>query len=155
MWVRFPPSAYKKQLMQNLQDQDPGEKERKGFKVGLATLAAVFLILLVVVIFFVKGCDKGKKEELEAQKITPQEETAQEAEIAPQPAPVGEGEVAGEEMSEEAATQEGKTYTVKSGDTLYEIGLKFGVDWEEIAKVNGIDNQAALKVGDEIIIPSE
>lgn len=30
------------------------------------------------------------------------------------------------------------TYTVKSGDTLSEIGQKLGVDWKEIASLNGI-----------------
>jgi len=31
-----------------------------------------------------------------------------------------------------------KIYTVKSGDTLSQIGAKFGADWQTIAKLNGI-----------------
>lgn len=31
-----------------------------------------------------------------------------------------------------------RTYTVKRGDTLSEIGAKLGIDWREIARINGI-----------------
>lgn len=47
----------------------------------------------------------------------------------------------------------GKVYVIKKGDNLYRIGLRFGVDWEKIAKANGITNVRGLKIGQEIIIP--
>ena len=155
MRVQIPPPApgeqsraYKKQTMQNFEEEDPKEEEKKAFKVGLATLAAVFMVVLVVAIFFIKGCNKEETTKQEAQENTTQEEVVEE--IAPAPAPDENGEVAGEETQE---AQSEKTYTIKPGDTLYEIALEFDLDWEEIAKINGIDNQASLKVGDEIIIP--
>ncbi|MWV45875.1 bifunctional 2',3'-cyclic-nucleotide 2'-phosphodiesterase/3'-nucleotidase [Paenibacillus sp. HJL G12] len=47
----------------------------------------------------------------------------------------------------------GKVYVIKKGDNLYRIGLQFGVDWEKIAKANGISNVRGLKIGQQIIIP--
>lgn len=45
-------------------------------------------------------------------------------------------------------------YTVKKGDTLYEIGNKFGVSPKEIAEANGIMNMDILSVGQSLFIPS-
>ncbi|MCJ8011986.1 bifunctional 2',3'-cyclic-nucleotide 2'-phosphodiesterase/3'-nucleotidase [Paenibacillus sp. KQZ6P-2] len=47
----------------------------------------------------------------------------------------------------------GKVYVIKKGDNLYRIGLQFGVEWEKIAKANGIKNVHALKIGQQIVIP--
>ncbi|GIP28352.1 2',3'-cyclic-nucleotide 2'-phosphodiesterase [Paenibacillus sp. J23TS9] len=47
----------------------------------------------------------------------------------------------------------GKVYVIKKGDNLYRIGLQFGVDWEKIAKANGINNVRGLKIGQQILIP--
>jgi LysM repeat protein len=44
------------------------------------------------------------------------------------------------------------TYTVKSGDTLYDIGLKFGVSVTDIKKLNGLTS-TALHVGQVLKIP--
>lgn len=41
-----------------------------------------------------------------------------------------------------------ETYTVKRGDTLYSIALDQGVDWRELAQLNGIGDPARLRVGD-------
>ncbi|MCM3784675.1 bifunctional 2',3'-cyclic-nucleotide 2'-phosphodiesterase/3'-nucleotidase [Neobacillus mesonae] len=45
-------------------------------------------------------------------------------------------------------------YVVKKGDNLYRIGLKYGVDWNAIAKANKISNVYTLKVGQKLIIPA-
>ena len=47
-----------------------------------------------------------------------------------------------------------RTYTVKSGDTLSAIGAKFGVSWQEIAKVNNIDNPDLIYPGQTFKIPN-
>lgn len=39
-----------------------------------------------------------------------------------------------------AATRNGTDYVVKSGDTLSEIGARYGVDWRDLARINGIEN---------------
>lgn len=56
------------------------------------------------------------------------------------------------------ATASVKTYTVKSGDTLYGIALKvYGNDdtssWRKIATANGIGNPQKLQVGQVLKIP--
>lgn len=44
----------------------------------------------------------------------------------------------------------GNVYTVNWGDTLYSIGLRFGVSWEDIAANN---NASKLEAGQKLIIP--
>ena len=41
-------------------------------------------------------------------------------------------------------------YTVKPGDTLYSIALEHGVDYRELALWNGIDNPAAMRIGQQL-----
>lgn len=48
-----------------------------------------------------------------------------------------------------------KTYTVKSGDTLSEIGAKYGVSYQSIAKLNGIDNPDLIFPGQVFKIPNK
>jgi len=45
------------------------------------------------------------------------------------------------------------TYVVKSGDTLSNIGTKFGVSWQRIAAANPGINPNSLKIGQELYIP--
>ncbi len=47
-----------------------------------------------------------------------------------------------------------QTYTIKRGDNLYRIGLKYGVSWEELAKFNKITDPTRLQVGDVLEIPA-
>jgi len=48
----------------------------------------------------------------------------------------------------------GGTYTVKSGDTLSEIGQAEGVDWREIAKLNGIKSPYTIYPGQVLKLPA-
>lgn len=48
----------------------------------------------------------------------------------------------------------GGTYTIKSGDTLHSIGLKTGVGWETLARVNQLDPPYTPPVGTQITIPA-
>ncbi|WP_411348809.1 bifunctional 2',3'-cyclic-nucleotide 2'-phosphodiesterase/3'-nucleotidase [Paenibacillus sp. WLX2291] len=48
-----------------------------------------------------------------------------------------------------------QSYTIKRGDNLYRIGLKYGVTWQELAKYNKITDPTALQVGDVIQIPAD
>lgn len=45
------------------------------------------------------------------------------------------------------------TYTVKAGDTLYAIALKYGVTVQQIATINHITNVSLIYVGQVLIIP--
>lgn len=47
-----------------------------------------------------------------------------------------------------------RTYTVKSGDTLSEIGEKFGVSYTKIAKLNHIENPDLIFPGQKFKIPN-
>ena len=43
-----------------------------------------------------------------------------------------------------------QTYVVQKGDTLYSIAFNYGLDYHEIADLNGIQNPGVIKVGQEI-----
>ncbi len=42
------------------------------------------------------------------------------------------------------------TYVVRQGDTLYSIAVAFGQDWRDLARWNGIDDPARVRVGQEL-----
>jgi LysM repeat protein len=46
-------------------------------------------------------------------------------------------------------------YTLRPGDTLYQVGQLFGVDWHTIATYNHITNQYSMPVGLGLIIPAQ
>jgi murein DD-endopeptidase MepM/ murein hydrolase activator NlpD len=45
-------------------------------------------------------------------------------------------------------------HRVRSGENLYRIGKAYGVDYRELARVNGIDKADRIEVGQEIVIPN-
>jgi LysM repeat protein len=45
------------------------------------------------------------------------------------------------------------TYTVRTGDTLYSIALRFGVTVQDLMAANGITNPNYIRVGQVLIIP--
>ena len=45
------------------------------------------------------------------------------------------------------------TYVVQSGDTLWRIGLKYGVDWPQIAEKNSLSNPALIYAGQSLCVP--
>jgi len=47
----------------------------------------------------------------------------------------------------------GGTYTVNDGDTLSAIGRKLGVDWADLASVNGIKSPYVIKPGQVLKVP--
>lgn len=48
-----------------------------------------------------------------------------------------------------------KTYTVKSGDTLSEIGARYGVSYMDIANASGIENPDLIFPGQVLTIPQK
>jgi len=48
---------------------------------------------------------------------------------------------------------DGDVYVVQAGDTLAEIAIRFGVDLDVLAEVNGIQNIDHIEVGQELLIP--
>ncbi|MFJ7250751.1 LysM peptidoglycan-binding domain-containing protein [Kitasatospora sp. NPDC098652] len=47
----------------------------------------------------------------------------------------------------------GGTYTVRSGDTLSEIGQRLGIDWHKIAEANGLRSPYVLQIGQRLTLP--
>ena len=44
-------------------------------------------------------------------------------------------------------------YTVKGGDTLSGIGQRFGLPWQEIAKLNHISDPDFIEIGQKLKLP--
>ena len=47
-----------------------------------------------------------------------------------------------------------KSYTVKKGDTLYNIALTTGVNIDTLQKINGLDSDDYIYAGESILIPN-
>jgi len=47
------------------------------------------------------------------------------------------------------------TYTVKQGDNMYAIARTYNVDYEDLIRLNGLDKDAYIYPGQEILIPNE
>ena len=47
------------------------------------------------------------------------------------------------------------TYVVRAGDTLFRIGMMYGISWVQIAEANGLINPNQIFVGQELKIPVE
>ncbi len=56
-----------------------------------------------------------------------------------------------QEMAEQES--EGRVYQVQPGDTLYGIALETGVDAEDIARANNLNDPFVIQVGQTLIIP--
>lgn len=56
-------------------------------------------------------------------------------------------------VSGAAAAGGGGSYTVKSGDTLWQIGINYGVSWQSIAQANGISSPYLIYQGEQLTIP--
>lgn len=139
--------------MDEISEENPRKDEKKAFYVGLATVFGL-VIIIALTIFFLKGCSGTKKDIKEVQDNNTNDKGA--TQTAAAIATPTQASVAGASTQPEPTSQaKGQTYTIESGDTLYDIGKKFKVSWQRIAEANGIDNSGALKVGSQIIIPSE
>ena len=57
------------------------------------------------------------------------------------------------EPSPSASPWSGRTWVVKSGDTLYDIGLQAGVPYLQIAKLNGISAPYTISPGQVLKLP--
>jgi uncharacterized protein YgiM (DUF1202 family) len=51
------------------------------------------------------------------------------------------------------ATSENRTHTVQSGENLFRIALRYGVDMYDVARLNGITNLTLIYVGQVLLLP--
>ncbi len=49
--------------------------------------------------------------------------------------------------------ESGRTHTVAAGQTLYSIGVQYGLSWVTLAEANGITNPDSLYIGQVLTIP--
>ena len=47
----------------------------------------------------------------------------------------------------------GLDYVVQAGDTLSLISMRYGLDWQVVAQVNGITNTEVIEIGQVIRLP--
>ena len=93
--------------------------------------------------------DKAAKDAGKAPTPAPAPKAPAPAPKAPAPAP----KKAPAPAAKKAAAPAQRTYTVKKGDTLSEIGAKYGVSYQKIAKANNIKNPDLIFPGQKFIIP--
>ncbi|HSI26783.1 MAG TPA: LysM peptidoglycan-binding domain-containing protein [Aeromicrobium sp.] len=70
----------------------------------------------------------------------------------PTPSPASPAETA---PAAEKSEPDYRTYTVRSGDTLSQIGVDHGVDWHDIAELNDLENPDLIYPGQVFKIPNE
>jgi LysM repeat protein len=63
------------------------------------------------------------------------------------------GSTASATASTTALPAAGLDYVVQAGDTLSLIALRYGLDWEVVAQVNGISNTEVIEIGQVIRLP--
>lgn len=89
--------------------------------------------------------------------MAPIEDHAEVVTPSAQSVPVEEGKstaVATPYLASEQATDSGRTHTVVAGDTLYNIGVRYGVNPRELAALNGISDPTAMSLGLVLKIPA-
>lgn len=47
----------------------------------------------------------------------------------------------------------GMDYTIQPGDTLLGIGVRYGIDWQQIASANGLSETSLLQIGQSVRLP--
>jgi len=131
------------------QAKEPSERfsleEEREYAVGLTTIICIFVIGMIVLAWYLIGHLNQKQESVqevkEIEQLNSEVLGAQENQTTP----------AANQVS--PSTLYSETYTVESGDTLYAIGNKLKIDWEEIAKANDLERPYNLKVGQKLKIP--
>lgn len=46
-----------------------------------------------------------------------------------------------------------QSYTVRTGDTVFAIAIRLGVEWQEMLHINGLTEQSLLQPGQTLIVP--
>jgi len=122
-------------------------EDERAFSIGLIALIIIVVIGAVIGIWYLKGHFRQAKE-TETKSQTTESEKQQPEILGEQQ----EAELIPEEQFE-AGILEGETYTVEPGDTLYTIGIKLKVDWEDIAKANNLEKPYNLHPEEKLKIP--
>ncbi len=139
-----------------MNDSNIKEKEKRAFWIGLGTIVAGICIIIAVVSLIFSGGGESQEQVVD-ESDSGQEETVQEPkQEREEPEPEPEEPTAQEETTSQPEEESGseETYEVQAGDTLFEIGLEYGVDWQDIVEANDLGEDAVLTPGDQLIIPN-
>ena len=60
-----------------------------------------------------------------------------------------------EQESADTQAAEYSIYRVKGGDTLFNLSQKYGVSWQTLAELNGLQEPYVLKIGQQLKVPSQ
>jgi len=63
------------------------------------------------------------------------------------------GSASATEAPTAAPTAAPTTYTVRTGDTVFAIAIRLGVDWQEMLRVNGLTERSLLQPGQTLLVP--
>jgi len=134
-----------------LDQNETKDKEKRALWIGIGTIVAVLCLAIGLFSLIFGGQDNSQRV---GKKLKP----AKEEKVAP-----ASDEKAGNTAKEENKKEEtnkpaipgAETYEVQPGDTLYEIGLKYDIDWRRIAEVNQLAEDVVLRPGDKLIIPAK
>lgn len=63
-------------------------------------------------------------------------------------------QILGEQETQDSAV-EYQTYTVKKGDTLFNLSQKHAVSWQTLAEINNLEQPYILKIGQTLKIPEK
>lgn len=127
-----------------------------------------FLIVVIGALAISTGYLFAKNTNLEKNNtpvtVESEPDVAEETSIEPTPTPTTEPSAIAKptpsptptSTTTKTPTVTGEKYTVKSGDTMYSIALKYKVNWIKLAQANGLTEQTAntIKVGQVLVIPS-
>jgi cytoskeletal protein RodZ len=118
------------------------EDDERAFAVGMVSI--ICLVALVILILVWRQVSPGKKARVEGNQSTQETQVStpeEQVEESTQPSSSSETQTVGE------------TYTVEPGDTLFNIGKKFKINWKEIAQANNLEEPYSLRPGQKLVIP--
>jgi len=70
-------------------------------------------------------------------------------------APAENKQILGDQETEDNTPTEYATYRVKGGDTLFNLSQKYGVSWQTLAELNGLQEPYVLKIGQQLKVPNQ
>lgn len=120
------------------------ETKLKNGPRGLALMIFLFILVFIIgsgvglgVGYYLGGKNKkGTAEGIKTTEPTTEQKTEQNQEPT--------------DTSDENAEM---TYTVQAGDTLFTIGLKFGIPWTQVAEANNLTEDSVIMEGQVLKIP--
>lgn len=117
----------------------------------LTALGVLFLAMLLLPNF--SGGDSGPDSVAQQQQQLPGAVNSEVSGVSQAPVVPSSAREQPKPTVQEAAPEGGRAYVVQSGDTLWDIALRFDTTVEAIVDANGLANAADLTLDQELIIP--